>query len=67
MLSDLQDDHPIVEAFTNGAFQVDLTCPECGGDRSYTRRDLKLFLTGGKEVDLEKGRLKSGRDKHFQG
>jgi hypothetical protein len=54
-LSEENVSQKLVEAFKSGASSVTIPCPECSNETTYMRRELKLFLPGGKYVPLTRG------------
>ena len=49
-LSEESVSYVIAHSLKPGIDSVDLTCPECDSESTYTRSDLKLFRAGGKLI-----------------
>jgi hypothetical protein len=51
-LSSLKPSDSIIGSFKSGVQAVTITCPECGQAQDYSSSDLKVFLPGGKQIQM---------------
>lgn len=55
-LCDLHVVDSIIACFKAGMPAVNITCPECGQVQDYCSSDLKVFLPGGKQMNMARGK-----------